>query len=81
MRALVPLMLVAAIALAPAAAQACEPEQEPWDVLLGARGTMLYVGHDDSGSFWIYEETNGVTGLQREDARCLPATGSDRRVV
>jgi len=63
------LLTVAALAIAvPVSAQDCEPSNADAEVDLGG----LYVDNDPCQpeclfSIWVYQETNGIEGLQRGD--------------
>lgn len=68
------LVAVVAIALAvPVSAQQCVPTTSNPEVTQEVAGKTFYVDNDECGnqclfSIWIYEEDNGIKGLQRNDS-------------
>lgn len=76
-----PIILLALVALAASTgATGCEPTTSPTTLDTGIGiGPRYYVAEDphwltcgefgfpECGSIWIYEETNGIDGLQRDD--------------
>ncbi|HUR68012.1 MAG TPA: hypothetical protein VM370_02115 [Candidatus Thermoplasmatota archaeon] len=73
MRALVALALVAALAF-PAAADGCVPTTQAFPLLtVHALGEGVYIDADPcvggcETTVWFYQESNGIAGLQRQDA-------------
>lgn len=78
--ALLPLA-IAALILAPHAAAATYCDRPPSEPEIDAQG--VYVDSEPCAagdciiSVWIYEETNGVTGLQRDDFRHSDVCGDE----
>ncbi|HVM45160.1 MAG TPA: hypothetical protein VM582_04425 [Candidatus Thermoplasmatota archaeon] len=83
MRTILAAALVLALAF-PAAAEHCAaPGRSDWSALAGAGPLLFYVGHDacETPCLWVYEETNGVIGLQRDADTCHGVVAPDTRVL